>query len=147
MKFINTGVGGLARVLLCVVLSASAQICLKTGMISLHGVDWSQGVTDGLLGSASVYPAVSWVLAGLSLYVVSLFVWIRSLAHIELSVAYSLLSLNYVLVYLIATQWARIGETASLTRTIGIAIILLGVLIVMSTTGAHTRQSQNPTSK
>jgi multidrug transporter EmrE-like cation transporter len=132
-------------VLLCVILSAGAQLCLKAGMIAFNTFDWSEGLRFGLLHNGSAISGVTWVFAGLSLYVVSMLLWIRTLMRIELSVAYSVLSLNYVLVYLVATQWSRIGETASITRTLGIVIIVLGVMIVMST--ADNRDSRRQISE
>ena len=105
---------GLVLVLLCVVLTAAAQVCLKAGMIELNDVDWTGSVLDGFLHDRFMLAGLMWIFVGLSLYLASMLVWIRSLMSIDLSVAYSLLSLNYVLVYLVATQWSRIGETASL---------------------------------
>lgn len=106
-------------------------------MIVLHEFDWSGSVLHGLLHNGPMLAGLTWIIAGLILYVASMLLWIRSLMSVELSVAYSLLSLNYVLVYLVATQWSRIGETASLTRTSGIVIIVVGVMIVMSTTSSR----------
>ena len=106
-------------------------------MIELNDVDWTGSVLDGFLHDRFKLAGLMWIIVGLSLYLASMLVWIRSLMSIDLSVAYSLLSLNYVLVYLVATQWSRIGETASLARTVGITVIVVGVMIVMSTSSAR----------
>jgi undecaprenyl phosphate-alpha-L-ara4N flippase subunit ArnF len=132
---------GIGAVLLCVVLSAAAQLCLKAGMINFDAVVSTDLSGATLMNDALFRQSGAWVLTGLLLYVTSMLLWIRSLARIELSVAYSVLSLNYVLVYVGATQWARINEAASLLRTTGIVVIVLGVLIVMSTTDYHRQEN------
>lgn len=137
MNLVISNRSGLAQVLLCVVLSAAAQVCLKAGMIAFNGVDWTVSLFDGPLREISMLAGLSWIFVGLLLYLASMLLWIRSLMSIDLSVAYSLLSLNYVLVYLVATQWSRIGETASLARTSGIVVIVVGVMIVMSSARAR----------
>ena len=110
-------------------------------MIDLNDVDWSESVLDGLLHDRFMLAGLMWIIVGLLLYLASMLLWIRSLMSIELSVAYSILSLNYALVYLVATHWSRIGETASLTRTLGIIIIVVGVMIVMSTAIARDAET------
>ena len=137
MNLVIPNQSGLVQVLLCVVLSAAAQVCLKAGMIDLNDVDWNGSMLGRLLHDRFMIAGLMWIIVGLSLYLASMLVWIRSLMSIDLSVAYSLLSLNYVLVYLVATQWSRIGETASLARTVGITVIVVGVMIVMSTSSAR----------
>lgn len=57
----------------------------------------------------------------------------RALAQYELSMAYPMLSTSYALVYIGAATWPRLNETISMTRTIGIILIFLGVLIVART--------------
>jgi undecaprenyl phosphate-alpha-L-ara4N flippase subunit ArnF len=134
---------GLGAVLVCVVLTAAAQLCLKAGMMEFDEVAEPGRLLAlaALLNKSLLLQSVLWILAGLVLYVASMLVWIRSLRRVELSVAYSMLSLNYVLVYVVATQWARIGEAATVLRSTGIAVIVLGVLIVMSTTDTRTQEN------
>ncbi len=59
--------------------------------------------------------------------------WLAALAKYELSMAYPLLSLSYVLVYIGAASWPRLHETVSALKTIGIILILAGVFLVTRT--------------
>jgi len=52
------------------------------------------------------------------------------LTKYELSFAYPFLGITYVLVYLGAIYWDKIGEQLSWQRTAGIVLILLGVAFV-----------------
>lgn len=70
------------------------------------------------------------VAAGLACYVLSMLFWLNVLVYLPLSVAYPLLSLSYVIVYLAATQVPAWGEAASDRRTAGILLIVLGVSLV-----------------
>ncbi|MDQ2737016.1 MAG: SMR family transporter [Pseudomonadota bacterium] len=76
-------------------------------------------------GSLIVHPAI---LGGLTCYVVSVVVWIVALSRIDVSIAYPMLSLGYVLNALLAS-WL-FGEAVSLQRWLGIGVILLGVALV-----------------
>jgi len=55
-------------------------------------------------------------------------VWILALSRVDVSLAYPMLSLGYVVNALAA--WYFFGEIISLQRAAGIGIILLGVYIM-----------------
>jgi undecaprenyl phosphate-alpha-L-ara4N flippase subunit ArnF len=114
-----------------VVLSACAQLFMKVGMLDLHGLG------AGFAGPwPELLPAVAWVLGGLGCYALSMMFWLAALTRYELSMAYPLLSLSYVLVYLGAVWWPRLGETVSFAKTAGIVLIVLGVVLVTRTAGS-----------
>ena len=116
-----------------VVLSACAQLLMKAGMLDLHGLgaDFAYIADPG----PELLPAVVWVLGGLGCYALSMMFWLAALTRYELSMAYPLLSLSYVLVYLGAVWWPRLGETVSFAKTVGIVLIVLGVVLVTRTAG------------
>jgi multidrug transporter EmrE-like cation transporter len=62
-------------------------------------------------------------------------VWIVALSRVDVSVAYPMLSIGYVVNALLA-MWL-FGEAVSLQRWIGIGVILIGVTIV-ARSGAQT---------
>lgn len=113
--------------LLCigVLLNAGAQLLLKAGVRPL-------GVIE--IHAATLLPALAElarkipILAGLACYVVSVVVWILALSRVEVSIAYPMLSLGYV-VNAAAAYWL-FGEALGPMRCTGIAVILLGVFIV-----------------
>jgi multidrug transporter EmrE-like cation transporter len=73
------------------------------------------------------------IIAGLFCYAISVVVWILALARVEVSVAYPMLSVGYVLNALAA--WWLFGENLSATRIAGIGIILIGVWLVARSAG------------
>jgi undecaprenyl phosphate-alpha-L-ara4N flippase subunit ArnF len=75
-------------------------------------------------------PVVSWLVAGLACYGLSMLSWMFALTKYELSFAYPFLGITYILVYLGAVFWPLIGEQLSWQRSTGIALILTGVVFV-----------------
>jgi len=130
MKNGNGHARGIAFVVVSVVLSACAQLLMKVGMLELHGVNWQAALHGPLTGLPILLPALSWVFAGIGCYVASMFFWMAALARYELSLAYPVLSMSYVLVYIAAVAWPRLGESVSLSKTIGIVLIVTGVVLV-----------------
>jgi undecaprenyl phosphate-alpha-L-ara4N flippase subunit ArnF len=112
-----------------IVLSACAQLLMKAGMLALAGIDSH--------GSMEVFNAVfdngqiAWfILSGLICYAVSMLSWLLALTRYQLSLAYPLLGISYVLVYLGAVLWQRIGEEFTLQRSTGIILVFVGVMLV-----------------
>jgi multidrug transporter EmrE-like cation transporter len=120
----------LALILTGVLLNAIAQLLLKAGAGSLAGIELRAGnavlIATRLLSSMPI-------LAGLACYVLSVVVWILALARVEVSVAYPMLSVGYVVNALAA--WWLFGENLSGARIAGIGVILLGVWLVARTSG------------
>jgi multidrug transporter EmrE-like cation transporter len=120
MKLIEFGL-----ILFGVLLNAAAQLCLKAGVRQIGHFDFSL---------TNILP-IGWKLAsnlpifgGLSCYVVSVVVWILALSRVEVSIAYPMLSIGYVVNALLA--WWLFGELVTAQRMAGIAVIIVGVLIV-----------------
>ena len=67
------------------------------------------------------------VLAGLAIKDFATICWVYALKRIELNHAFPLLSLNFVLVPLVAHWW--LNERISARRMVAIAIIACGVVI------------------
>jgi multidrug transporter EmrE-like cation transporter len=59
---------------------------------------------------------------------VSVVVWILALSRVEVSIAYPMLSLGYV-VNAVAAWWL-FGEVLNAMRLAGIAVIIVGVVLV-----------------
>ena len=114
-----------ATIFLGVLLNAAAQLLLKAGVIPL-------GVIE--LKLAGLFPlilrvAMQWqIVAGLACYVVSVGVWIVALSRVDVSLAYPMLSLGYV-VNALGAAWL-FGETIGPQRTAGMALILAGVFVM-----------------
>ena len=111
-----------------IVLSSSAQLFMKAGMVLLSSASTGSGWME--LSAGDSVGAVIWVASGLLCYAFSLFFWMYAISRLELSFAYPMLSLSYVLVYLVAGYWPLLGEQLSPIRGAGIAIIIYGVYLI-----------------
>jgi undecaprenyl phosphate-alpha-L-ara4N flippase subunit ArnF len=117
-------------VAISIICGACGQLFMKVGMKTLGSLAalFPAFGTGDL--SAVPWLGVLWLLAGIACYGIAMVVWIYVLGHFELSVAYPLLSMGYILVYLGAVLWPQIGESFTLTKTGGILLIMLGVALV-----------------
>lgn len=108
-----------------VMLNAIAQLLLKAGVRPL-------GVLS--LEPATLFSTVVRVLGqgpiilGLGCYVASVGLWLVALSRVDVSVAYPMLSLGYV-INAVAAYWL-FGESLGPLRFAGIAVILVGVYMV-----------------
>ncbi len=114
-----------ALVLTGVLLNAAAQLFLKAGTNAIGHFEFQ---LENILPIGMKIAFQPWILAGLSCYVVSVVVWILALSRVQVSIAYPMLSIGYVVNAAIAYYW--FGEDVSIMRLLGIGIIILGVYIV-----------------
>jgi len=103
---------------LSILFSAAAQLLLKKGA--------DQTVSSIWLGIAGLRSG--WVWLGILALVTSLVSWLHALRSVPLIVAYNLAGAIHILVPLSCAIF--LGEKIGLTRGCGIALVLLGVLIV-----------------
>ena len=115
----------LALVLTGVLLNAVAQLLLKAGAGSLAGVELR--VSNALVIAGRLMVNVP-IIAGLACYALSVVVWILALTRVEVSVAYPMLSIGYVVNALAA--WYLFGETLSTPKVRGVGTIILGVFLI-----------------
>ena len=115
----------LALVLTGVLLNAVAQLLLKAGSGALAGIEL-RASNAMLIAGRLVLNAP--IIGGLFCYAISVVVWILALSRVEVSVAYPMLSVGYVVNALAA--WWLFGENLSAARLVGIGIILIGVWLV-----------------
>ncbi|MFH1603718.1 MAG: SMR family transporter [Pseudomonadota bacterium] len=111
--------------MLGVFLNAMAQLLLKAGTNAVGPFGFH---ADNIVPVGMKLALEPHILGGITCYVVSLVVWIMGLSRVEVSIAYPMLSIGYVLNALAA--WYFFGEAVSVTRLTGIGIIIIGVYIV-----------------
>ena len=111
-----------------VLLNAGAQLLLKAGVKPLGALS----IEASTLLATGARVLTQWpILAGLACYVISVGVWLVALSRVEVSLAYPMLSLGYV-VNAVAAYWL-FGEALGPMRCAGIAIILVGVFVIART--------------
>lgn len=112
-------------ILLGVLLNAVAQLLLKAGTrhVGEFAFTWENALPIGT--QMLTNPPI---LAGLTCYAVSVVAWIMALSRVEVSMAYPMLSIGYLINALLA--WWLLGETVTAMRIAGITIIIIGVVVV-----------------
>ena len=108
-----------------VLLNAGAQLLLKAGTNTVGVFEFSRA---NLLPVGLKLATEPHIAGGIACYVVSVVVWVLALSRVEVSVAYPMLSVGYV-VNAIAAYYL-FGEAVTPARLIGIAVIVLGVFLV-----------------
>ncbi len=112
-------------ILLGVLLNASAQLLLKAGAqkISHLSFSWENLISIGmqLVGN-------HFIILGILFYAISVVVWIGVLSRVDVTIAYPMVSLGYIVNAIAAYYF--FNEQLTVTRMSGILIILLGVYLV-----------------
>ena len=108
-----------------VLLNAVAQLCIKQGMRIIGRFDFAleQIIPVGLKTAVNPY-----IFSGLVCYVVSVVVWIMVLSRVDVSYAYPLLSIGYIVTAVVARIF--FGEALGFNRCAGIFVICIGVYLI-----------------
>jgi multidrug transporter EmrE-like cation transporter len=113
-----------ALILCGVLLNAAAQLLLKAGANRVGPIEMNTQSLPAIHALAFSGP----ILAGLACYVISVMVWIVALSRVEVSLAYPMLSIGYVVNAVAA--WMLFGEALTPMRLAGIAVIIVGVCLL-----------------
>ncbi len=108
-----------------VMLNAAAQLALKASVKEMGaiGLNFSSSTTAFLRLACEPF-----LWTGLVCYGISVIVWILALSRVDVSIAYPMLSMGYVVNAFFA--WQLFGESMNLARIIGMGIVLLGVYVL-----------------
>jgi multidrug transporter EmrE-like cation transporter len=114
-----------ALVMTGVLLNAVAQLALKasvsdTGIIGLD--------MQSLMSSAGSLVTNLWLWVGLICYGVSVVVWILALSRVDVSIAYPMLSIGYIVNAVAASH--LFNEPLGIGKVVGIGIIIVGVYVL-----------------
>ena len=115
----------LSLLMLGVLLNAGAQLLLKAGTNAVGHFEFTGANIVPVGMRLALEPHI---MGGVACYVVSLVVWIMGLSRVEVSIAYPMLSIGYVLNALAA--WYLFGESLTAQKLIGIGFIIAGVFLV-----------------
>lgn len=102
-----------------------AQLFFKFGMNSIGHFEFTTGSFMPIVVRVILSP---WIVLGLFSYVIGLAVWLMVLSRAEVSVAYPITSLGYILSAI--AGYYLFNENLTLTRIIGIVVIMFGVYLV-----------------
>ncbi|PCM49411.1 4-amino-4-deoxy-L-arabinose-phospho-UDP flippase [Pseudomonas fluorescens] len=126
---------GIGFALGSVMLVSGAQLGMRWSMTRLPQPE--QWLTALSAGSVDL-SALAVVVAAIFAYALSMLCWLAALRDLPLGRAYSLLSISYALVYLLAASLPLFNESFSFTKSLGVALVMLGVITI------NTRPSRAP---
>jgi undecaprenyl phosphate-alpha-L-ara4N flippase subunit ArnF len=126
---------GISFALGSVLLVSGAQLGMRWSMTRLPQPEqWLSALSAGSVDLS----AVAVVLAAILAYALSMLCWLAALRDLPLGRAYSLLSISYALVYLLAASLPLFNESFSYSKSLGVALVMLGVITI------NTRPARAP---
>ncbi|HCN63167.1 MAG TPA: 4-amino-4-deoxy-L-arabinose-phosphoundecaprenol flippase subunit ArnF [Pseudomonas sp.] len=121
-----------------VLLVSGAQLGMRWSMTRLpEPTQWLEAISQGDVSIS----ALAVVFAAIMAYALSMLCWLLALRDLPLGRAYSLLSFSYALVYLLAASLPVFHESFTLSKTLGVALVILGVLTINSRRTPSSRNS------
>ncbi|ALE88248.1 4-amino-4-deoxy-L-arabinose-phosphoundecaprenol flippase subunit ArnF [Pseudomonas versuta] len=112
-----------------VLLVSTAQLGMRWSMTRLpEPAQWLSAINQGEVS----LPALGVVSTAIMAYALSMLCWLLALRDLPLGRAYSLLSISYALVYLLAASLPVFHESFTLSKTLGVTLVILGVLTINS---------------
>jgi multidrug transporter EmrE-like cation transporter len=108
-----------------VLLNASAQIFLKNGTNKLGVISLQMDTVVSTVFKVAFQP---YIVAGLMCYVISVVVWIGALSRVDVSIAYPMLSIGYIVNAVAA--WYLFGESVTTTKVSGMMFIIIGTYLI-----------------
>jgi multidrug transporter EmrE-like cation transporter len=115
-------VNPLALVLGAVILGVLGQFLMKNGMNQVGAID-----SFGLAALARVF-SNAYVILGFASYGISSVIYLLALSKLDLSVAYPMVGIGYILVMLVS--WRFLREPVGPLRWLGAVLIFAGVWLV-----------------
>ena len=134
-------VRGFTLALASVALVSSAQLGMRWSMTRLPlPTEWLVALNNGAIDLGALGVVILAIIA----YALSMLCWLGALRDLPLGRAYSLLSISYALVYLLAASLPVFNEHFSLSKTAGVALVILGVLTINSRRASTTSPRNAP---
>jgi len=120
----------LALVFLSVFLSTSAQLVLKFGANKIVHLETDAAKELSLFSYVPIYLNL-YVVLGLTIYVISAATWIYVLTKVEISTAYPMISLGFIMTLVFGVF--LFDESISMSKISGTLLIILGCLLIART--------------
>ena len=108
-----------------VMLNVAAQLLIKAGTNAIGYFEFTR---------ENIFPigwklATEWhIISAMACYGLSVVIWILALSRVQVSIAYPLLSMGYVVNAVAA--WYLFNEAFNPTKVLGVGVIILGVIII-----------------
>lgn len=113
---------GIMYLIVCIVINVMGQSSIKYGTRTAGELTLSFSELGSFF---AVFFRQPFILLGIFLYAIGAMFWVGVLSRTDLSFAYPMLSISYVLILLIS--WKFFGEVITVYRLIGIVLICAGL--------------------
>ena len=108
-----------------VMLNVAAQLLIKAGTNAIGYFEFSR---DNILPIGWKLATEWYIVSAMGCYALSVVIWILALSRVQVSIAYPLLSMGYV-VNAVAAWWF-FNEAFNPAKVAGIGVIIFGVIII-----------------
>lgn len=108
-----------------IVAGVSGQLFLKLGMTRLGFQTISPATVIPTIVRLLLSP---WVMLGVAIYIAGTFTWLIVLSRIDLSLAYPMTSMSYILI--VGSSWLLLGESVNRLKIVGVFVIIAGVVLI-----------------
>lgn len=108
-----------------VMLNVAAQLLIKSGT---NAIGYFEYTRENILPIGWKLATEPHIIGALTCYVVGVVVWILALSRVQVSIAYPLLSLGYI-VNAVAAHYL-FSEAITPNKLIGMGIIIVGVVVI-----------------
>ncbi len=108
-----------------VMLNVAAQLLIKSGTNAIGFFEFSR---ENILPIGWKLATEWHIISAMFCYGLSVVIWILALSRVQVSIAYPLLSMGYVVNAVAA--WYLFNEAFNPTKVLGVGVIILGVIII-----------------
>ncbi len=115
---------GIYFVLISIFFNVSGQYSIKLGMNKFGALELNNTIF-ATFSKILIHPNI---LIGLAFYVISAFSWLIALSKLELSIAYPLLSIGYIIIMFIS--YFFLNESLGINKIIGTLLIISGIFFI-----------------
>ncbi|MEM5831173.1 MAG: EamA family transporter [Candidatus Aenigmatarchaeota archaeon] len=115
----------LTLILISISLGIAGQLCLKHGINNFGHLS----INDFLTKKIFQIIFQKFVFLGILLYAIATFLWLIILSKTELSIAYPMLAIGYIIIAILSK--ILFNENLTLLKFIGIVLISIGVFILL----------------
>ena len=130
MRLETRSLNSAGLLVLSVSLMAAGQLCMRRGMLAFGPIESAAAFGNLVWGGIISPGTIPFVWLGMIVYALAIMVWLQVLSRMDLSIAFPMMSLSYVLVYLGAALWPALDEAITVGRLAGTGLIMCGVALV-----------------
>ena len=111
-----------------IAIGSVGQVLLKYGLVNGGGLSFPFSIVSLLKLPLAIINNI-WILGGLSLYAIGFILWLFVLQHHELSFAFPVVGVIYIVVMFLS--WLIFKENITLFRLVGTLLIASGAAVIV----------------